>query len=124
MVAFNFMARFASSVEDGTKRQTIRAAGKRRPPRPGEQLQLYTGMRSRNCRLLRSATCAAVYPIAMDLAARRVRIQTGDVLGELDAEKVHHLAQADGFATVGDFFEYFAATHGQTFAGHLIEWEV
>jgi hypothetical protein len=124
MVAYNFMARFAPSVEDGTKRQTIRACGKRRPPRRGEQLQLYTGMRTRNCRLLRTAPCTAVYPIAMDLAARRVRVQTGDVMGELDAEEVNHLAQADGFASAGDFFEYFATTHGQAFAGHLIEWEV
>jgi len=124
MVAFNFMARFAPSVEDGTKRQTIRAAGKRRPPRRGEQLQLYTGMRTRNCRLLRSVQCLAVNEIAMDLSERRVRVRVGDIICTLNSQDVRRLALADGFATVADFFEYFTATHGQYFAGHLIKWEV
>lgn len=124
MVAYNFMARFAPSVEDGTKRQTIRACGKRRPPRRGEQLQLYTGMRTRNCRLLRRTPCLVAVPIAMDLVANRVRIQIGDVLGELTPEEISQLAKDDGFATVDEFFAYFASTHGQRFTGHLIKWEV
>lgn len=124
MVAFNFMARFASSVEDGTKRQTIRAAGKRRPPILGEQLQLYTGMRSRDCRLLRSAPCLQVHKIAMELATRRVRIQLGDVVRELDTDEINQLAKDDGFASSDLFFAYFTETHGETFGGYLIKWEV
>lgn len=60
----------------------------------------------------------------MDLAARRVRVQTGDIISTLSRLDVRRLAVADGFANEADFFEYFTATHGQTFAGHLIKWEV
>lgn len=122
MVAYNFMARFANSVEDGTKRQTIRAQGKRRPPFPGEQLQLYTGMRTRDCRLLRSAPCLEVHPIAMELTSSRVRILLGDVIRELEPDEVSQLAKDDGFATAEEFFAYFTEAHGATFGGYLIKW--
>ena len=55
----NFQKRFAVAAENGARRQTIR---KRRrngkvPWKPGGLLQLYTGLRARNARLLRDAVC-------------------------------------------------------------------
>ncbi len=53
MVALNFKARFADDVETRRKRCSIRAPRKDgRDPKPGDSLQLYTGMRTRECRKL------------------------------------------------------------------------
>jgi hypothetical protein len=58
MVAYSFKERFAEPILNGTKGGTIRAS--RKGPlraatgghaKPGEELQLYTDMRTRNCRL-------------------------------------------------------------------------
>jgi hypothetical protein len=46
VVAYSFRQQFRPPILAGTKRQTIRADRKRHA-RPGEQLQLYTGMRTR-----------------------------------------------------------------------------
>lgn len=51
MVAYNFHRTFANQVEELIKRHTIRAHRKRHA-RPDEPVQLYTGMRHRNCRKL------------------------------------------------------------------------
>ena len=66
MVAFNFKAQFADAVERGVKRQTIRAIRKDgRVPHIGSALQLYTGMRTKNCRKLKDAVCTNVWPITI-----------------------------------------------------------
>jgi hypothetical protein len=58
MVAFNFKAQWASLVEDGIKRQTVRAGLR---AQPGTMLQHYTGMRTKACRKLREdVRCAEV----------------------------------------------------------------
>lgn len=129
MVAFNFMARFAPSIEDGTKRQTIRAAGKRRPPFPGEQLQLYTGMRTGNCRKLRDAVCQTTVSITISPKARVVRhvVPTSAESGywdELSPEDVEQLAIDDGFSSADEFFAWFEKAHGDHMSGFLIRWEV
>lgn len=51
MVAYSFNSAFVHQVEALIKRQTIRAHRKRHA-RPGEAVQLFTGMRTRNCRKL------------------------------------------------------------------------
>lgn len=50
MVAYNFQSRFAGPIKRGEKSHTIRKNGKRRHARPGEPLQLYTGMRTKSCK--------------------------------------------------------------------------
>ncbi|MEJ0016825.1 MAG: ASCH domain-containing protein [Acetobacteraceae bacterium] len=47
MVAYSFKRDFAAPILAGIKRQTIRA-DRRRHARPGEVLQLYTGMRTKH----------------------------------------------------------------------------
>lgn len=66
MVAYSFRARFVVPIEAGTKRQTIRAPRKRHA-KPGEEMQLYTGMRTRACRLIRLATCLSVWPVSLSM---------------------------------------------------------
>ena len=60
MPSLNFQERFAEMVERGEKRQTIRRVRKR-PIDRSDTLYLYTGMRTKSCRLLKVASCQGLY---------------------------------------------------------------
>jgi len=65
MVAYSFKAGFVGAIERGEKTQTIRAHRKRHA-RVGEHIQLYTGMRTKNCRkIIADPICARVDEIIM-----------------------------------------------------------
>ncbi len=126
MPALNFKAQFADQVRSGEKRQTIRARGKRRPPRVGEPLMLYTGMRQCGCRKLLDAVCTSVEPIGISIRTRYVQVsRTFGVEPRfvlLDDDEIEELAKADGFPDADAFFAWFADHHGDTFSGYLIKW--
>ncbi len=117
---YNFKPQFAPLIATGQKRQTIRALGKRRPPIPGEPLQLYTGLRTKQARKLLDPDplCKSVRPILIDHGSVTVEGQ------RLTAGQVFELAQSDGFNSLVDFVKFFQETHGKVFEGILIEWEV
>jgi len=118
MVAYNFKAIFAADVENRQKCQTIRAKRKDgRRPYPGDDLQLYTGMRTKSCRKLRDAVCSMVRDIKIKENGT-VKID-GQVLGRAPVED---LAIADGFTGREPFIAFFRDTHGLPFEGHLINW--
>jgi hypothetical protein len=120
MVAYSFKAQFAPLVESRAKRQTIRALGKRRPPWPGESLQLYTGMRTKACRKL-------VSPDPICISAEPVQITAeGIKLGDrwLNQAEQAQMAVADGFENLTSFYDFFRQTHGLPFQGFLIKWEI
>ena len=76
--------------------------------RPGEELQLYTGMRTKHCRLIARKTCVAVEPIRLNLRAGRCWL--GDmrhmqVIGR-DAET---FARFDGFESLEEMAEFWKA---------------
>jgi len=126
MNEFNFSARFADTVARMEKRQTIRARGKRRPPRPGEPLQLYTGMRTVQCRKLAEVVCASVEPISISCLTRTVSMITGEGSlarwQSLDDDELDTLAKADGFSGSLEFFEWFHGNYGRSVSGYLIKW--
>ncbi len=62
MPAINFKAQFASDVELGIKRQSIRPRGKR-VYKVGDKLTLYTGQRTKACRKLGTAIISEVFDI-------------------------------------------------------------
>lgn len=115
MPALNFQKRFAGRVEDGSKRQTIRAMRKH-PIRQGDRLYLYTGMRTRSCRKLGGATAILVRDILITQTAVKL---DGDTLA---ARRVAELARADGFESVSEFKDFFRTQHGLPFRGQLIQW--
>ncbi len=125
MTAFNFKKQFADDVATGAKRQTIRARGKRRPPKVGEQLQLYTGMRTAFCRRLNTGTCVDVCEISISTRSKLVRIPSSVTNSWVDlfAEEAEQLAISDGFKSADEFFAWFEENHGPTFSGYLIRWE-
>ena len=115
MVAYNFQTRFAHDVETGKKRQTIRAEGKRNHARPGDKIQLYTGMRTKQCRKLGEATCT----LSTYCAIYENNITTGNY----PATDLDEFAQADGFHSFYEMKEWFRKTHGLPFIGRLIKWD-
>jgi hypothetical protein len=148
MVAYSFKERFIAPITKGLgrefiegwgspipvradiqpKRQTIRAIGKRRHARAGEILQLYYGMRTKQCRSIGVARCVAAYPISMKLGKRSIAVLIDDgtpigfaVVGDV----VDDFAQADGFANADQMLEFWRKEHpGITdFKGVLIKWD-
>lgn len=124
MVAYSFKARFAEPILTNQKLQTIRAVGKRRHAGAGSALQLYTGMRTKQCRLVATRTCTSVHQILlliMPNAEIEARID-GKMLSDLD---LMALARADGFGSVEDMWLFWRENHKglNRFEGLLIKWE-
>ena len=144
MVAYSFQRQFVDPILSGRKRQTIRAprAGRSRHARPGEQLQLYVGMRTRHCRLVGKAHAFRVRTVELAFYAHD-RSQDFVLLGATaGAEAVQHragwldlFAQADGFTCWSDLRAFWSKDFPKTFGkpggefpngvaweGVLIEW--
>lgn len=121
MVAYSFQPRFVAPVLSGRKPQTIRAIGKRRHARPGDELQLYTGMRTRACKLILKSRCLSVRPITIVTShGWKVWVDDEAFLKDLDA-----FAQRDGFVDLADMQAFWAKHHPDVvrFDGVLIEWK-
>lgn len=118
MVAYNFQARFADAVWRGDKSQTVRAERRDgRHAKPGDALQLYTGMGTKACRKLRDATCHDACSILID----KERIVT---FGPQEFHDLDAFAKMDGFSDWSEMREWFSATHRLPFRGVLIRWLV
>lgn len=135
MVAYSFKARFADPIRSGLgyyehidgmipkpKRQTIRADRKRHA-RVGEELQLYTGMRTRQCKLIGRARCTHVRSIEMRIRRNGFTIDV-DGFPYINAA-AEEFARMDGFADTADMLAFWKAEHPgvEHFAGVVIEWE-
>lgn len=121
MVAYSFKARFAEPILAGTKGGTIRA-DRRRHARQGEEMQLYTGMRTKQCRLIARKTCLDIEQIwlwfGMKPALR---------LGSLHFSNVQDLdefATFDGFTNWMELEQFWRDVHESTwdFEGWHIRW--
>lgn len=125
MVAYSFKKRFANDIAHGRKRQTIRAHGKRRHARPGEPVQLYTGMRTKQCRKLLKTD-----PICKAVTDIRIRVphsmEPCQITFKGETRYVDHdFARADGFDSPEDFTRFWFDTHGPGyFEGVVIEWDL
>lgn len=140
MVAYSFKRRFVEPIRTGLipgpqdigKRQTIRAAAgtwsKKRHARAGEELQLYHGMRTKECFLIGRARCVGCRPIFVNIGRPRggpyVRIEGDEPL--LAASELDAFARRDGFADFGEFSMFWYEHHHADmydFRGVLITWE-
>ena len=117
MPALNFQKRFAPLVESGEKRQTIRKYRKDgRDAKPGDTLFLYTGMRTKACRLIATVRCEATFPMRLT-RERPTDLTPTELL--LDDE---FAAKLDGFESHAEMLDWFEKTHGLPFTGLLIRW--
>lgn len=124
MVAYSFRPRFAPLIESGAKTQTIRAP-RRRHALPGERLQLFTGMRTRQCRkLIPDPRCVAVTPILLwPENGRWLGRIPGSLPGGVRFQVDDAFAREDGFSDAADFGQFWAEAHGVApFSGYLIRW--
>jgi hypothetical protein len=123
MVAYSFRPRFVDPIRAGSKRQTIRAERKRHA-RPGEELQLYTGMRTRQCKLIGRAKCQDV--IAVTLLFNDADSEAEGVIapGFVVADGRDAFAHRDGFATWSELKAFWRVSHPgiDEFTGVLITW--
>lgn len=122
MVAYSFKARFAEPIITGDKRQTIRAY-RRRHARPGEELQLYTGMRTRQCRLIGHAICTDVQPVLIDVRCGAVYFpRSTDHIR--DEAELNAFAVRDGFEDWEQMQAFWRKEHEgvAAFEGVLISW--
>jgi hypothetical protein len=109
----------------GPKLQTIRADHKRHA-RPGEEVQLYCGMRTKHCFLIGRATCIGVTPIIICVEAQRIIVdiekrypQILETVGDL-----HTFANADGFPNWSAMREFWRTNYPfDNFVGVIIRWE-
>lgn len=128
MVAYSFKKRFGPAILSGTKAQTIRAERKRHA-RPGEELQLYTGMRTRHCQLLGRSACLSVMPVRLCFSERTAAapFEVGGAF--LTWNDMKAFAQADGFDSIEDMAGFWWREHPPeygdtiTFEGVLIRWQ-
>jgi hypothetical protein len=132
MVAYNFKTAFHGPIKAGTKRQTVRAHGRKRHARPGEPVQIYAGLRTRSAaKLIEDPTCIGVDEIIIlvDRSAPQ-KIAAVEINGiPLDRSEMEAFAVADGFFPIGDhpalevFGRFWLATHGEgRFDGVVIRW--
>ena len=130
MVAYSFKRRFVEPILVGTKGQTIRGLRKRHA-RPGEDLQLYVAMRTKQCRLIARSPCESVVPVRL-LFHRAHGPISFDVDGvRLGSDAMERFAEADGFGESGyaalDMCGFWFETHGPDadeidFEGVVIRW--
>lgn len=132
MVAYNFKSSFVDPIRSGAKRQTIRRNGKRRHARPGEQLQLYTGMRTKQCtKIIDDPICFFAVPISIHLEVSEAgelggitRIVCGTLPITTEVE-LQVFAQKDGFASLDVMSRFWRQFHGESqFQGTLIGWDL
>ena len=125
MPLIGFKKQFALLVEEGIKRQTIRAKRRDgRNPHAGEKLYLYAGLRTKQCRKLMEARCVSVDEIVVTI--------TGICLSGkwLIKEEAIKIAWAEGVKTYEEFFRVCEKNHllmvgterGLGFWGLLIKW--
>lgn len=138
MVAYSFNKRFRDPIlaglepgpwVPGMKRHTIRLDRKRHA-RLGETVQLYTGMRTRQCSLIGTATCNQVAPIHLYLSPADTGGRVSICVPEAPMifttpEQLDHFARCDGFADWPDLLSFWAKAHPETglFVGVIINWE-
>lgn len=133
MVAYSFHEQFADAITGGTKRQTVRGY-RRRNPRIGEKLQLYTGLRRRTCRKLieKDPICTRIDEIEIEISPEKAAKIASIVINgiPLSQKEIGDFARADGFKNgplgwtavhaMGSFFKKY---HGfGTFNGVVIHW--
>ncbi len=110
MVAFNFKPQFVPHIENGKKQQTIRSTKR---CEVGDDMQLYTGQRTKQCRLVKESVCVDVYPIT---------ISEGGIQCEKKMSATA-LANRDGFNSAPLMRNFFRDQYGLPYKGWVHVWK-
>lgn len=126
MVAYSFQREFIEPTWSGRKRHTIRAVGKRRHARPGDKVQHYVGMRTKQCRLFARSVCDVTLPIRLTFSRKPsedfVQIEGKPVISGADLDA---FAQSDGFESWAAMRVFWKVKHGNSawFDGVIVYWK-
>lgn len=116
MVAFNFQSQFVADIEAGRKTQTIR---ERARAGVGDNLQLYTGQRTKSCRKIADAVCIDSMFIGLTVYG----INLGD--NTRFPRDIDDFARADGFADYAAMWKWFSERYQtQSFTGFITRWKL
>lgn len=137
MVAYSFATQFVEPIVSREKLQTVRA-NRRRHARVGEPIQLYTAMRTKQCRKIVDVdpVCVDVQSILIDVdpADRRLISLIHINCVSLSPWDIEYFAQRDGFVADADksatrrMGEFWLKAHGGgsleriEFEGVCIRW--
>ncbi|MBP5857272.1 hypothetical protein KAJ83_09650 [Marivibrio halodurans] len=135
MVAYNFKSGFVRDIRAGIKDHTVRGNRARRHARPGELVQLYTGMRTKQCTKILDPDppCTRLDEVALEVGPMAGRFALFEINGiPLDDEAIEAFAAADGFSVARRLdvsatecmVRFWAMTYGrQPFEGVVIHWD-
>jgi len=115
MPLLNFKKEFADDVMMGRKRMTIRKKRKR-PIKKGDDLHLYTGLRTKHTQFLGLGKCLKIQEVTMTELGMVIAGQSF-AWNELDA-----LAIADGFNSAAKFKSFFQKQYGFPLDAEIIAW--
>lgn len=140
MVAYSFKPQFVEPILAGSKGGTIRSVRRgsgdavragRGPggsvifaPRPGghafpgEELQLYTGMRTKHCQLIARTRCSDTQPITLDFRLNRISLGYFPPI-ILRGANLDRFAEFDGFSNWAEMQKFWSGT---SFFGWHIRW--
>ena len=112
---------FKEKLFDGTKRQTIRLVRKY-PIKVGDTLYLYWKLRTKQCEIIRKATCTETFPIKMQFFEewldsgkpfwRVDKILPDGTISTLMDFRVEELAQQDGFVNALEMMRLISKMYG------------
>lgn len=134
MVAYSFQLQFVEPIRVGLglvpafnvtpKRHTIRADRKRHA-RPGEELQLYRGMRTKACVLIGRARCTAINRIELVFRGDRVGVWIDGTRTSASKRARDEFARSDGFDGWPGLAAFWRDNHGDPprWEGVIIHWE-
>ena len=114
--------RFAGQVRAYVKRSTIRTRRKNGYiPKVGEKIALYTGQRTKACRLLRRVVVKSVRPIVINTDDSNLMfiILDGHPQSQL---AITAIVKQDGFTSREEFAAFFNEQYGPSVNAYLIEW--
>lgn len=148
MPSLNFQKQFVALIESGAKRQTIRPVRKRTPIKVGDNLYLFTGLRTKNCKNIITpfskpynsrktgkhseyVICKSVekirifrqYQMDMVYLASGARFFKSDLGYKFISDrKFLDFCKKDGFTNSKFFLDFFKEQYGLPFSGVIIKW--
>ena len=122
MGLYNFKARFAPRILDGSKTHTIRPM-RAIADKPGNTLHLYTGLRTKSARLLMRVECVRIEAIEIDACGHECNCDPMIAIDgvELSESEREAFAIRDGFENADDFMNFWAGR--LPFKGQIVHWK-
>lgn len=126
MVAYSFHKMFAEPIIQKRKTHTIRAhrTGRSRHARRGDKLQIFTGLRTPQTRLLGNAECVDADPIMLVLRLDGEVSFPSGVYDVFNGPGLNVFARSDGFQDWEGLLAFWRKNHPKvtSFDGIMIEW--